>query len=598
MSKEDLIRYVGDETVYVDYHDGQLRPSIGVQNYQILRANRSNPSEADDFGWTQNHAPMLAHWKGTFYLEYLSTPVSEHVPPGQNLLMTSLDGSNWSKPFVVFPKYKIPNGVYQNPSSFELPEDSFALTHQRMGFYESPNGRFLVCGFYGICPHYTVFPNDGNGIGRVVREIFENGELGPIYFIRYNRHAGWNESNTGFPFYKTSEDAEFISACESLLADKLVTMQWWEEDRSEDGFYTISGERAPSTYILPDGRVVALYKFSKAAISNDIGQSWSEIKSIPSVVMSGGKVWGQQTPDGKYALIYNPTPNGNKRWPLAIVTSQDGVEFNNMLVVNGDVSPRRYNGLLRGYGLGYIRGIEAGNKNPTGSDMWLTYSMNKEDIWISRVPVPVRYKVDNPVEDTFNEVEDPRYIENWNIRSCKWASVTVENYPSEQNKSLCLRDKDPYEFAKAVRVFPESKKVTLDFKLSPRQSAFGKLYVDICDKKGSYPVRILFEDGMIKVLDQRGYTNLQNYHPNAWYEFKIFMDVGNQKFAIQIGDASLSSHFIAPVTSIERIEFRTGEKHLIPTLETSTNAEDLPGGEFPDEEAIFYLNYLKTSDHS
>jgi hypothetical protein len=33
--------------------------------------------------------------------------------------------------------------------------------------------------------------------------------------------------------------------------------------------------------------------------------------------------------------------------------------------------------------------------------MWLTYSVNKEDIWVSRVPVPVVGGVGGPVNDRF-----------------------------------------------------------------------------------------------------------------------------------------------------------------------------------------------------
>jgi len=33
-----------------------------------------------------------------------------------------------------------------------------------------------------------------------VREVEAEGTLGPIYFIRYNRHAGFNETNTAYPF--------------------------------------------------------------------------------------------------------------------------------------------------------------------------------------------------------------------------------------------------------------------------------------------------------------------------------------------------------------------------------------------------------------
>ena len=93
--ESQLVRYAGSETANTDYHDGQLRPAIGVHSYQVLRANRTHPEQADGFGWTYNHAPMLAYWKGRFYLEYLSNPASEHVPPGQTLLTTSADGLHW-----------------------------------------------------------------------------------------------------------------------------------------------------------------------------------------------------------------------------------------------------------------------------------------------------------------------------------------------------------------------------------------------------------------------------------------------------------------------------------------------------------------------
>src|ERR1043165_4771591 len=76
-------------------HDGRLRPAIGTENIQAMRANRTHPEKSDGFGWTYNHAPMLAYWNGRFYLEYLSTPFGEHVPPGQTLVANSTDGRTW-----------------------------------------------------------------------------------------------------------------------------------------------------------------------------------------------------------------------------------------------------------------------------------------------------------------------------------------------------------------------------------------------------------------------------------------------------------------------------------------------------------------------
>jgi len=104
---QDTVRFVGKTLSNVDYHHGQLSPAIGVHNIQTLRANRKDTGYNS---WTYNHAPMLAYWQHQFYLEYLSNPVGEHVPPGRTLLLQSKDGYHWSAPVVLFPPYKVPDG--------------------------------------------------------------------------------------------------------------------------------------------------------------------------------------------------------------------------------------------------------------------------------------------------------------------------------------------------------------------------------------------------------------------------------------------------------------------------------------------------------
>lgn len=63
--------------------------------------------------------------------------------------------------------------------------------HQRVGFYVSKSGKLITMGNYGVALDKKDDPNDGNGIGRVVREIKKDGSYGPIYFIYYNH--GFNE---------------------------------------------------------------------------------------------------------------------------------------------------------------------------------------------------------------------------------------------------------------------------------------------------------------------------------------------------------------------------------------------------------------------
>src|SRR4051812_10051513 len=81
-SIREPVRYVGGPVVRHEAHDAQLRPAVGVESFQVMRANRSRPELADKFGWTYNHAPMIVYWNGRFYVEYLSNPVGEHIAPG------------------------------------------------------------------------------------------------------------------------------------------------------------------------------------------------------------------------------------------------------------------------------------------------------------------------------------------------------------------------------------------------------------------------------------------------------------------------------------------------------------------------------------
>lgn len=597
MKRNDIIQYTGNEVSHADYHDGQLRPVVGVQNVQVMRANRTHPEWADGFGWTYNHAPMLAYWKGKFYLEYLSNPVSEHVPPGQTLLATSPDGIRWEKPAVVFPTYLVSDSAHRN-DSYPVPEDLYSVMHQRMGFYLAPNGVFLVLGFYGVCLPPKSSPNNGRGIGRVVREIKEDGSFGPIHFIRYNRHAGWNEANTRYPFYAASEDSAFKEACESLLQDKLATLQWWEEDRSPDGFYAVEGEKAACTYRLKDGRVVALWKHSRAAVSSDDGRTWSEVQDNPSLITAGGKAWGQQTSDGRYAIVYNPTPSGKNRWPLAVVVGEDGVRFDRLLCVNGEVPPLRFNGLAKDYGLSYTRSIEAADGTPPGGDMWVAYSANKEDLWISRIPVPIRHRVDTPVDDVFDDMDSGGPVRDWNIHSAVWAEVSVVPYPSERDKSLRLQDRDPYDYAKAERVFPESRKAEIRFRLLAEQSGGGQLFVEICDHRGYAPVRMWFDsDGAVKLWYKGSEHTVCAYEAGVWYDVAIHVDAIEQSYRVSVGESSKSFRFIGPVLTVERIVFRTGPRRSGPTDESPAYVADLPGADEPVEEAVYYINRLRTADH-
>jgi hypothetical protein len=585
---QDTVRYIGKTLVNVDYHHGQLSPAVGVHNIQTMRANRGNA--AND--WTYNHAPMLAYWNNNFYLEYLSNPVGEHVPPGQTLLQTSKDGYNWSEPVVIFPPYKVPDGTTKEGRK-EVANNLYAAMHQRIGFFTAMNKRLLAQAYYGLVMGEKDDPNDGNGIGRVTREIYADGTFGPIYFIHYNH--GFNEKNTSYPFYTSSKDKGFVEACDELLARPLIVQQWVEESDRNDPLIPLKKDfKAFNYYHLPNGKVVGLWKYALTSISKDEGRTWQYNPTrAPGFVNANAKIWGQRTSDGKYATVYNPS---EFRWPLALSVSDDGLKYKNLLLVNGEITSMRYGGAYKSYGPQYVRGIQEMDGTPPDGNMWVTYSMNKEDMWVSKIPVPVLDKITTQVNDVFAAMKDGQELKWWNIYSPLWCKVGIEK--NNNVKAISLKDSDPFDYAKAERIFPVSKKIVIEFSVTPQQNNYGLLEIELVDAKGTACLRLLF-DSTGSILTKQGYRNksLGKYNNGETIAIKIELNTATRFYNVSVNGNKPSNNLcFAPVETVERIIFRTGSTRRFPDADTPTDQMyDLPDPDKRDKEAVYFINYLKTS---
>lgn len=595
LQAQDTVRYTGTTLSNVDYHHGQLSPAVGVHNIQVFRANREYPELNHDFNWTYNHAPMLAYWNNTFFLEYLSDPVGEHIPPSQSVLHTSKDGYNWSKPVVIFPPYKIPDG-WKKEGHPGVAKDLYSVMHQRMAFFVSKNDRLLALAYYGIALDAKDDPNDGKGVGRVVREIKKDGSFGPIYFIRYN--SSWDKKKSEYPFYTKSKDKGFIAACKELLSNPLMMQQWVEEaDRNDPIIPYHRPVKAFSYYHLPDGRVVGLWKHALTSVSTNGGKSWQyDPLRAPGFVNSNAKIWGQKTSDGRYATVYNPS---EFRWPLAVSTSDNGLDYKDLLLVNGEISPMRYGGNYKSYGPQYVRGIVEGNGTPPDGKMWVTYSMNKEDMWVAGVPVPVTSKVSSHANENFSQLTKLSDLKLWNIYSPLWASVNLEKAPDGTN-ALALHDKDRYDYAKAERVIPASTKVAVEFSIIPAQSDKGSLQIEFTDAKGQAASRLIF-DAQGQFQAKVGYRNsgIMKYEANKQYDIRIELDRHKRIYNVFVNGQSRGAKIqFAPVASFERVVFRTGDVRRFPDADTPTDQTyDLENSGTPVPEAVFYIKSFKTSPY-
>lgn len=581
----DVVHYSGKTIARPERHDGGLKPVVGVHTIQTMRGEK--PS--------YNHQPMICYWNGRFYMHYLTDPRHEHEAPGKTMLQTSDDGYTWTTPVELFPEYPVPEGWTKAGKDFPAAHNLKAVMHQRVGWYVAPNGKLIATGNYGICLTMKDDPNDGNGIGRVVREIKKDGTFGPIYFVYYNHD--FNEKNTIYPYYKRAKDKAFIAAVDAMLADPMQRMQWVEEaDRNEKLIPLQKPYKAFSGYTLPDGRKVALWKHAVTSLSADGGNTWRLVGSpdnlkcdrAPGFVNSNAKIWGQRLSDGTYATVYNPS---EYRWPLAISLSQDGLDYTTLSLVNGEVTPLRHGGQYKSYGPQYVRGIQEGNGIPSDSDLWVTYSNNKEDIWVSRIPVPVRQHATNHANlttcQTLCEMTD------WNLYIPRLCPVSIKD------GVLSLSDSDPYDYAKAERIIPNTKELEVEFDLSAAQTTHGELDIEFLDDAGTVCSRIVVDStGAIRVKGGARFgTLLKKYEAGTSYHIKAVLSTSLHRAVYYLnGKKACERQFDTAVESISRMVFRTGMPFDKPDINTPADQDfDMPRADERDPVATFFLSNITSS---
>jgi hypothetical protein len=334
---------------------------------------------------------------------------------------------------------------------------------------------------------------------------------------------------------------------------------------------------------------VGLWKFALTSISADEGKTWlyNPLRA-PGFVNANAKIWGQKTSDNRYATVYNPS---EFRWPLALSVSDNGLAYKNLLLVNGEITSLRYGGAYKSYGPQYVRGIPETDGVPPDGNLWVTYSMNKEDIWISKIPVPVKDKETTDVTDDFSILKKETALSSWNLYSPVWCKTGIEN------DALVLTDSDPFDYAKAERIFPNSTKVEISFAVTAQQTAKGDLEIDLTDKKGTPCCRLFFDSTGV-IGTKQGYRNksLGRYLPGEKIVFRIILDCKTRFYTVQLNNGKPSNNLcFAPVDSVNRIVFRTGPVRRFPDADTPTDqAYDLPNADAKLKEAKFNIHYLKT----
>jgi hypothetical protein len=231
--------------------------------------------------------------------------------------------------------------------------------------------------------------------------------------------------------------------------------------------------------------------------------------------------------------------------------------------------PQRYENAAgddKNSGPQYVRGVCPGNGDPPGTDLWLTYSMNKEDIWMACVPTPIVGRVTNDVRDDFQSVPPGHHVPGWNTYSPQWAPVSIT--AEGTNRFLRLEDRDPCDYASVMRVFRQSTAARLGFQMRAHQAnnATAPLEIDVLSANGARAIALRFDPVTSCLLAWNGTKQqvVRSCPTNQWVRLDLAVDAASGTYTLKVdGEAVLTDGtFLESADSVERVVFRTGEFRL------------------------------------
>jgi hypothetical protein len=315
----------------------------------------------------------------------------------------------------------------------------------------------------------------------------------------------------------------------------------------------------------------------------------------------------QRTEDGRYALVYNHSATSRNRFPLVVMTGEDGHFFDDMLVLEAEVPPMRYYGWAKNRGPQYVRGILEGSGDPSGNHMWTTYSVNKEDIWVSRTSVPITGVVSEHVAETFDRLESEADLALWNLYAPAWAPTEVVSAAGTKGRVLQLRDHDPYDYALAERAFPPSARGTVEFRVFLKSTGKDILEFELLNERSERALRLRFDSAHTGLTFDLGGVEPEPvpFTAGEWHHLKLVFDARNGWYEAWLDGKNVKDRIELAIKgqTLERMVFRTGSwrgdvRLLFLDGEPAApglDAENLPAAGEKVPESVFWIDDVKTT---
>ena len=377
-----------------------VQDAPGFRYHFLEKSKTTNLLYATPETGTFNLHGYLHYYQGVLFASWDNHARDENSSGQHGVFRYSTDeGKTWSEQQRLFPPLAnyVPASVAKVPKPFQTSQ----------GFAEV-DGRL-----YGVtCVDralkkkvYRFNEVSRTRIGLLAREVRVDGTLGPVFWLSDQYpvpESGYPSIPAGVPSLVAKLSAYFKEPAH--LPQLLFKPRQWPDSDDE---HRMTEPTQP--WRLEDGTWVRLYRNQGtvhgttraeteasrprrhyASFSFDNGENWTP-PTRTNFPDTGARANSGQLPNGRYYVINNPLAMSARqggRQMLAISLSEDGLNFDRMAVIKFAAPPQRYEGKSKGAG-----GYQYPHSVVVGNHLWVIYSVNKEDVEVTRIPLKELYSL-------------------------------------------------------------------------------------------------------------------------------------------------------------------------------------------------------------
>jgi hypothetical protein len=313
----------------IDFSSMPVIPSVHSVVSDVRSGGVNHQSFYDENGGVNQHS-YLTFYDGMFWAMWSDGPGVEDRVGQVVKYATSPDGVNWTDPefLTAYPSGSEPGSPHYNTRTNE------GLRWISRGFWQR-DGELLAlasldeaAGFFGPSLELRAFrwdkdAGEWNSAGRIYDNAINN-------FPPKRLPTGeWMMSRRTYDY--TEKGVEF-------LVGGIESIDRWENFPVLGSGSELTAEE-PYWWILPDGKsLMALFRDNRKSgylyrsFSIDNGRSWS-LPVRTDFPDARSKFNGLRLSDGRYVLVSNPNPE--KRDPMTLAISEDGMVFTKMGYLEG-----------------------------------------------------------------------------------------------------------------------------------------------------------------------------------------------------------------------------------------------------------------------